>query len=99
MLVLHIGFLYLNIYQWPLQRIQAQMYTYGSIVFQEGQLVPELPGSLALKEVTLSINNSGVEAIYKYTFYFGLGLTIFTMIVILFFLTKRYAYPQKYQDA
>ena len=91
MLGFHIGFLYLNVFQWPLQRTQAQLYLYGP--------EQELATSLALKRTILSINNSGVEAIYKYTFYFGLGLTALTIIVVLLFLIKKYAYSQNCQDA
>ena len=91
MLGFHIGFLYLNVFQWPLQRTQAQLYLYGP--------EQELATSLALKRTILSINNSGVEAIYKYTFYFGLGLTTLTLIVVLLFLIKKYAYSQNCQDA
>ena len=91
MLGFHIGFLYLNFFQWPLQRTQTQLYLYGP--------EQELATSLALKQTILSIKNSGVEAIYKYTFYFGLGLTTLTIIVVLLFLIKKYAYSQNCQGA
>jgi len=83
LMIVHSLFLYLNSFEWPLHKIQAQLYDYGGT---------ELSGSLRLKNINLYMQNDLTHTSYVNSFYVGLcltGLTVFILVFYFYFYFKN----------
>ena len=77
LMIVHCAFLYISVFVWSLNSIQAQLYDYGGA---------ELSSSLRISSISLYIQNDATYPLYTNSFFIGLlvsGLTF--LILVLYF--------------
>ena len=83
LIIVHILFLYLSVFVWALNKIQAELYNYGGF---------ELNESIRISNISLFIQNDLVHSSYVNSFFIGAcltGLTIMTLSCYFYFYFKN----------
>jgi hypothetical protein len=87
LIIAHILFLYLSVFVWSLNKIQAELYNYGEF---------ELSENIRISEISLYIQNDLTSSSYTNSFYLGLLITCLTIIgLVLYFYLYYKNLPKK----
>ena len=83
LIIAHILFLYLSVFVWSLNKIQAELYNYGEF---------ELSENIRISEISLYIQNDLTSSSYTNSFYLGLLITCLTIIGLVLYFYLYYQY-------
>jgi hypothetical protein len=87
LIIVHILFLYLSVFVWALNKIQAELYSYGGFEFSE---------NIRISKISLYIQNDLTNSSYTNSFYLGLLITCLTIIgLVLYFYLYYKKLPKK----